>query len=284
MLLSGAVIGSAATPEAIAAAARYPGSIVILLGSMLSTVLLTGWLLVRFGGWSRLDALLGSAPGALSAVMAVARERSEGSMPSIAIVQFFRLFVLMAAVPSLMVLVGVGQPTPLKAVAPAWADAGLMLAAGLGCGWLFRRIGMVAPMILGSTLASTLLHGFGIVQGSLPVPLAVMAFVILGAMFGARLGSLDRATTRRLLPLALAAFATSVGVACLFAWPAALIAGVPYGAAFVAFAPGGLEAMALLAVALGLDPLYVGAHHLVRFMAVGFLLPVLVRLMSPDPH
>ena len=45
-----------------------------------------------------------------------------------------------------------------------------------------------------------------------------------------------------------------------------------------------LEAMALLAVALGLDPLYVGSHHVVRFMAVGFLLPLAaaVALRMPD--
>jgi hypothetical protein len=46
----------------------------------------------------------------------------------------------------------------------------------------------------------------------------------------------------------------------------------------VAFAPGGLEAMTVLALALGLDPLYVGAHHLARFFAISFTLPLVAKL------
>jgi uncharacterized membrane protein AbrB (regulator of aidB expression) len=75
------------------------------------------------------------------------------------------------------------------------------------------------------------------------------------------------------MPLALIAFAVSMAVAVLFAWPASRIANVPLLSAIIAFAPGGLEAMAMLAFALGLDPLYVAAHHLIRFFGIAFALP-----------
>jgi uncharacterized protein len=281
MLLSGVIIGSAATPEAVQAMARYPGSIALLFVSMAVTVAVTGGVLVLLGKWPRLDALLASAPGALSAVMAIA-QHTKADIPRIAIIQFFRLFVLVAAVPSLLILGGSGAVTSVAVQAsPNWLDTGLMLAAGLLAGLALRRLGVVAPMVLGSTLSSMLLHATDIVHGSLPLPLSVLAFVILGGMIGARLGSLDRASLGKLLPLAVVAFVASVAVAALFAWPAAHLARVSYGAAFVAFAPGGLEAMAMLAIALGFDPLYVGAHHLLRFVAVGLLLPVAVRMLNP---
>ena len=38
--------------------------------------------------------------------------------------------------------------------------------------------------------------------------------------------------------------------------------------------------MAVLAFALGLDPLYVGAHHLLRFMPVELVLPLGLALMA----
>lgn len=281
MLLSGIIIGSTATPEAVQAMSRYPGSIAMLLASMAVTVIVTGTILIMIGKWSRLDALLASAPGALSAVMAIAQDTAAG-IPRIAIIQFFRLFVLVAALPSLLIVAGIGAPQGLvQPVQPNWLDTLIMLAAGLALGLVFRRFGIVAPMILGSTLSSMLLHAFDLVHGSLPGPLAVLAFVILGGMIGARLGGLDRASLGRLLPLAVLAFVASVAVAALFAWPAAHLAGVSYGAAFVAFAPGGLEAMAMLAIVLGFDPLYVGTHHLVRFVAVGLLLPFAVRMAIP---
>ncbi len=277
MVLSGALIGAAATPEAVEAVSRYPGSIALLVCSLVMTVMVTGAFLVRAGRWSWLDALLASAPGAVSAVMVIAREATDG-LPRVAVIQFFRLFVLVAAIPSVLVLLGSGAATALPVLAPpSWPDSAILIAAGFLAGWVLRRFGIVAPFVLGSTMASAALHASGLVQGTLVLPLAIVAFIVLGGMIGARLGGLDRTALLRLLPLALGAFITSVAVAALFAWPAASIARVSYGTAFVAFAPGGLEAMALLAVVLGFDPLYVGAHHLVRFMAVGLLLPVAVR-------
>jgi uncharacterized membrane protein AbrB (regulator of aidB expression) len=67
-----------------------------------------------------------------------------------------------------------------------------------------------------------------------------------------------------------------MGVAALFAGAAAWLAGVSFANGLVAFAPGGLEAMTVLALILGLDPLYVGIHHLVRFLGIGLVLPVLI--------
>jgi uncharacterized protein len=54
----------------------------------------------------------------------------------------------------------------------------------------------------------------------------------------------------------------------------------------VAFAPGGLEAMLVLGASLGLDPIYVGLHHLVRFFGIALLLPVampLIRRLEAGP-
>ena len=47
--------------------------------------------------------------------------------------------------------------------------------------------------------------------------------------------------------------------------------GVTFADSLIAFAPGGLEAMTMLALILGLDPLYVGIHHLVRFIGIALL-------------
>ncbi len=282
MLLSGVVIGSSATPEAVALLAHNPVSLVLLLASMAATLVVTGLVLERMGGWTRLDAVLASAPGALSAVMAVARETGAG-IPRIAVVQLFRLFLLVAVGPSLLAAVGVGGgPAPAMAIAGP-RDIAIMLAAGAACGLLCWRLGVMAPMILGATISSAALHATGLVHGSLPAFLALPGFVIIGALIGARFGTVSLRELTGLLPVATAAFVASTAVAAVFSAATAALAGVSFGVAFIAFAPGGLEAMALLAVLLGLDPLFVGAHHMVRFMAVGLLLPLVIRLVHPRP-
>jgi len=45
----------------------------------------------------------------------------------------------------------------------------------------------------------------------------------------------------------------------------------------VAFAPGAQDTMMVLALALHLDPVYVGAHHLARFLAVSFSVAIVAR-------
>ena len=65
-----------------------------------------------------------------------------------------------------------------------------------------------------------------------------------------------------------------------FAALASALAGVGFPDAMVAFAPGGLEAMMVLALILGLDPLYVGVHHLARFLGIATALPLAVGLLG----
>jgi membrane AbrB-like protein len=281
MLLSGAVIGSAATPDAVALLARNPSSLVLLLASLVATMVVTGVYLERVAGWRRLDAILASAPGALSAVMAIARETSS-DIPAIAVVQLFRLFLLVAVAPGLLAYAGVGASGASLAAGPGAAlDIVAMLGCGAAAGFLFHRLGVMAPMILGATFASAALHATDLVHGGLPYWLAAPGFVIVGALIGSRFGTITARQMLGLLPVAVIAFIASAGVAAGFAAMAAQAAGVSFGVAFIAFAPGGLEAMALLAVLLGLDPLFVGAHHMVRFMAVGLLLPLAARLGRP---
>ncbi len=56
-----------------------------------------------------------------------------------------------------------------------------------------------------------------------------------------------------------------------------LFAGVRPAEAIVAFAPGGLEAMVVLGMAMGLDPLYLASHHVGRFVVIAAVTPFLLR-------
>ena len=45
----------------------------------------------------------------------------------------------------------------------------------------------------------------------------------------------------------------------------------------VAFSPGAQDTMMVLALALHLDPVYVGAHHVARFLVVTFSIAIAAR-------
>jgi uncharacterized membrane protein AbrB (regulator of aidB expression) len=48
----------------------------------------------------------------------------------------------------------------------------------------------------------------------------------------------------------------------------------------VAFAPGALEALTVVAFQMNIDPAYVAAHHVVRFLALVIAVPVLTRWLG----
>jgi uncharacterized protein len=48
----------------------------------------------------------------------------------------------------------------------------------------------------------------------------------------------------------------------------------------VAFAPGAQETMMLLALALRLDPVFVGAHHIARYFFVSVTIPILAAAVT----
>jgi uncharacterized protein len=50
----------------------------------------------------------------------------------------------------------------------------------------------------------------------------------------------------------------------------------------VAYAPGAQDTMMVLALALHLDPVFVGAHHMARFLVVTFAIAFLARRLGPQ--
>jgi membrane AbrB-like protein len=285
MLVSGATMGASITPEAFAAVARYPLSLAALVVGVFAITGASVVWLMRVSGWRRDDAVLASVPGALSTVMAVAADRN-ADVAAIAVVQSFRLFVLVVLLPGLVVslegggagaaLIGAGQPV----IDPA--DFALVLLGGLAVGTVFERLGVAAPILLGSTAVSTCLHVTGLAPGVIPPVIATGGLVLMGTFIADRFGNLNRSSLRKLVPAALGSFAVGMAVATLFSGLAAWLAQVSFANALVAFAPGGIEAMMILALILGLDPLYVGVHHLARFLGIGFFVPFVIAWLQRD--
>lgn len=287
-LLAGFTMGAAATPDAFDAMSRYPVSLALLLLSVSGVVVLTALWLKRSSGWSLADAVLGAAPGALSTVMAVAVDRG-GNVGLIAVVQTFRLFVLVLILPMIIVLSGGATATAQNTTVLGALPFALMMAVSLVLARLFERLRFAAPMLLGALVVSMVAHGFGMVHGQLPSTIYTLSLILVGAFVGSRFATVDRRSLMAAFPAAIGSFVVSFAVALGFAAISWQLADVTFAAAVIAFAPGGLEVMTVLALLLGLDPIFVGAHHLTRFIFIALLLPVVIgyvhrleRRRAPD--
>lgn len=282
MLISGATMGAAVTPEALVAIARYPSSLVALAVAVVAIGMASSMWLIRVSGWRRDDAVLASIPGALTTVLVVAADR-KANVAAIAIVQSFRLLVLMTVLPTAVALLGGDRVGGLPGFGQPVATPGglaVVLLGGLAVGAVFARLGIAAPILFAAAAVSTVLHVTDLAPGVVPPAIATLGLVLIGLFLADTFRNIRWASIRELIPAALGSFLIGIAVAALFAGASAYLARVPFADALVAFAPGGLEAMMVLAVVLGLDPLYVGVHHLARLIGLNLAIPLLVAWLQ----
>ncbi|MBS7539074.1 AbrB family transcriptional regulator [Ancylobacter lacus] len=275
----GTSMGAALSPETLHGMETWPVTMLVLglsVPVMMAAVVLY---LERVAGWDRRSAFFAAAPGALSAVLVMA-ETSGADTRRVVFGQSLRLFVLVALLPA--ALGGLGhQPVgtlPDMPVVPDLASLAASLLVGVAGALVAERVRFPGGALVGAMLASGAVHGVGLLQGRLPDPFLIAGFVVLGANTGSRFAGTRLETLRRFLVDALAAFAIATTVSVLFALLGSWVAGEPLVKVLVAYVPGALEAMTIMAFVLGIDPAFVAAHHLARFVGLSLLIPLVVRL------
>lgn len=273
-VLIGISMGAGVTPETLAQLRAWPLSLVLLALSVAGTLALGTFWLERLHGWDPATARFAAIPGALSSVLVLAAT-SRADLPRVALAQSIRLFTLVALMPSVLMLLD-GEPTLAPMAALTVSSPGHIaatLAASAALAFLLERLRVPGGVLLGAMIASAALHGAGLVAGRFPPEILILGFVATGAVIGirfrgTRLGALI-ATLPGAVAAVLAALLLSAGFAALGAW----LLGLPFGQLWLAFAPGGVEAMAVMAFALHLDVAFVGAHHVVRLIGLNLTSP-----------
>lgn len=278
----GMTLGSAATPEMMHGMTTYPISMTLLgIGTVCVAVASTLYL-HYVHGWTPISALLGAAPGALSQTVAMALETRSDEV-GVAIVQTLRVVLLSVFLPMGLALAGLSISGPgmsRLAVADA-ASLPLLVAGSFAAGYLFYRMHFPGGWMFGAMLGSGVLHAFGLVHGGLPIWVINIAMIGIGAMVGTRFASIGFADFARYLAAGVGSLAVGLAIMAVFVLLTVWLAGVPLADTTMAFAPGAMDVMLAVALTLQLDPIFVGAHHLFRFVGVAVAMPLVVRTVAP---
>jgi membrane AbrB-like protein len=157
-------------------------------------------------------------------------------------------------------------------------DVFLLLASGMAGAFLGRVLRLPAPMLLGPMMLSGAAHLTGLTSSAPPAGLVIAAQVMLGTIMGCRfLGTPGRAVGVALV-LAVGATLITFAVAVIFALGLARAAGLPFDQLILAYAPGGLTEMTLVALAIKAEVAFVALHHVARIVMIIAVAPLLVRL------
>jgi membrane AbrB-like protein len=282
-VILGISLGAAVTPETVSRMAAWPVSMITLALAMSCSTFCVALYLTRVHGWDSMSALFASAPGALSQALALAADTA-ADLRSVAIVQSVRVLVLAVALP--LVIAGLGmagaapEPLPMPPLRESLGELALLIILSTAAALVAYRVRLPGGLIIGAMLTSGILHGMGFVRINLPPLVIIASFVGLGAMIGSRFLGTDLVRLRQLFHASFGALLVGMTVAGIFASAAAWLLSLNFADVLVAYAPGGLEAMTILAFALHLDPAFVGAHHLWRFLYVSVMMPLAVAYLA----
>ncbi|MTI42428.1 AbrB family transcriptional regulator [Roseibium hamelinense] len=277
--LMGLTMGAGVQPEVVNRIHEWPVSMAGLIIVVVS-ITTAGFLVLRFlAGWKSETAFFGAIPGTLSYVLALASERN-ADLPRIAASQSLRLFVLVALLPLVLTNGMTGDLEGLNRIVQG-SFAELMLGAVLcfAASWVAVMLKIPGAWMTGAFFMSAFLNASGLMTLSLPGPMLIGCYVILGAMIGCRFSEMSLGLFLNLIWGSLAAFAAGFAIAAAGAWCTASILDLPFGQVLLAYAPGGLEVMTLLAFIMELDPAFVAAHQLVRFIGMVLILPAATVLL-----
>lgn len=226
----------------------------------------------RVGGFSPATAYFSSMPGGFIEAIEMG-EKSGADVPMLVMMQFLRIALCIVLIPIAFSIIeghAVGAAAGMafgvtRADLTAW-DVAVLVALGLG-GWaVAHSLRFPAAVLSGPLLFSGVAHALGLTHAAPPLWTILLTQWVLGTSLGVRLAGF----TRGKFGLALGLSGLSVSMMLLAAVGFGLLlsgpVGQPVAAVILAFAPGGVSEMSLIAVSLQLSAVFVTMHHLARII------------------
>lgn len=283
-VMIGISLGGAVTPETVKGISTWPLSVLFLCVGTTCATIGSAYYLRKVHDWDMLSAMLGSTPGALSQVIAHATQY-HSDLRGIAFVQTVRVVILTALLPVALSLFGLVPPGPTirPAISESVAEIAVLVLISAASSLIAHYVRFPGGLIFGAMLASAVLHGSGLIHAGMPWWVVAAAMVSLGALSGSRFANTDLRQLSRYVLAALGSFSVAVAIVSIFAAASAHLVKLQLSDVLVSFAPGAIDAMMVLALALHLDPIFVGAHHVARFLLISLSLPLYVKVFGQTP-
>jgi membrane AbrB-like protein len=277
----GVVLGSAFSPEVLTRISQW---IVTASGLALWLTLCTAGSYVWFRRVARYDratAFFSATPGGLAEMTLVGAQMG-ADVRVIPLVHSVRILIAVFTIPfwfrftqelapvSAATRIGIFDVPPTDYLVLAFcAVTGVLVAS---------RLRLPSAALMGPMFLSAALHLTGVTSSRLPFLLVAAAQVVIGTMVGARFVGFP---ARRVGGIAVHAAVTAVfvlGLTVLFAEVLSTMTAFPVPGLVLAFAPGGLTEMSLMALALQVDTAFVAGHHALRVILVTMVAPQVFSL------
>ncbi|MEQ8390220.1 MAG: AbrB family transcriptional regulator [Thalassospira sp.] len=275
----GVFLGASFTPDTLEQAARWPISMIAVLLYVPIITLFITWFYTKIARLDPATALFSATPGGLTP-MVVLGAAAGGNEQEIALTQGLRVLLLVMSAPLIVLLMtgvvasGHGDSQAVQMM----LNEGLLTAVcAVITVLVFRKLRIPAAYMTGAMAASMVLHVTGTVEGNLPDWLLAGSLLILGSAIGSRFSGVKLAVLGRLAGYSIVATVVVLAFTGGVAWFVSQWLDLDFIAVLLAFAPGGVAEMSLIALALNVEPSFVAFHHIVRIFEIVLLAPIMAK-------
>lgn len=269
----GVLLGSSFTPEIIATLPVWisaTAGLMLFLATAAVICVFYFWKIARFD--LRTSYFCGMPGGVVEMLML--GEHYGANTRSIALVHATRNLLIIFSLPFIIQILSNADLTRANVVTAAQDSAEMLssiawlattAAAGLLAGRLLR---LPAQALLGPMLISAIVHALGLTDFKPPPEIVVIAQLVLGTIIGCRFAGAKAMEIGRIMFLSLGSTLILLGFTLLFALLLASLSPFSLVSLLLAYSPGGLAEMGLLAILLHVEVAFVTSHHIFRVILV----------------
>ncbi|MEO0992963.1 MAG: AbrB family transcriptional regulator [Pseudomonadota bacterium] len=289
LILIGLFLGESFDGMTLDELARWPVSIA---GAILYVPVAGGAAYIYYRWLARQDvmtAICSAIPGGLTAVVIIS-EAFGGDDRAVALSQSLRIAIVIFAAPIVAFGILGFAPPPEDMLSRreliTLTDFILLFVAAMAAMWVLEWLKVPITFFIGPILASAVLRIGGVVEGALPHWLIEVALVVTGSAIGCRFHGTPLRKWLAVAGATLGGTMVLMVVTVVFSAAVAWVTGIEFLAALLAYAPGGIAEMSLIALAIDADPGFVALHHVVRIAFILLALPLFaawLRRILEDP-
>lgn len=271
-MVIGVLLGAGFTPQVIG---QLPQWIPTVLGLALF-VATCGVACVAYfrkvAGFDPVTAYFAGMPGGLVEMVILGEEKG-GDARTIALIHSARILLVVFTLPFIVqwmegVRLGPRSGFGVSIVDAPLASDLLLIASGLAGAVLAHYLRLPAKYLLGPMLVSAAIHVSGVSDFKPPTEIVNAAQVVLGTTIGCRfLGTAPREILR-ILVLSIGSTVILLAITLVFGVAMSHLSDYGMIPVILAYSPGGLAEMSLVALALHIEVAFVAAHHIIRIFMV----------------
>lgn len=271
-MIIGVMLGAGFTPQVVESATHWLPTILGLVAFVAVSGAACVFYFRRVAGFDMPTAYFSGMPGGLVEMVIVGEDKG-GDPRLIALVHSARVLLVVLTLPFLIwltsgVVVGARPQFGVSITQTPWTEEAWLLSTALVGSLVGHFLRLPARLLLGPMLVSAAVHISGLTHFVPAVEIVTAAQLVLGTTIGCRFAGILPREILRILVLSLGSTILLLTITFAFAAGVSRLSSYSEVTLLLAYSPGGLAEMSLVALSLGIEVAFVAAHHIIRVFLV----------------